>query len=135
MAVTRISAVVRTETGIPVLALSTLAVVFFITMIAAITYGLIQNRYVTEYQALAGEQQTPRLGERDALHASPYRISFSRRLEIRSQSYPSTSIRTSSVCWPSSGATLRMPPGVSRRRTGMPTIWVGPCWGCSTSTR
>ncbi|MDH3716353.1 MAG: methyl-accepting chemotaxis protein, partial [Gammaproteobacteria bacterium] len=57
MAVTRISAVVRTESGIPVLILSSLAVVFFITMIGAFAYGLIRNRYVTEYQALAHEQQ------------------------------------------------------------------------------
>jgi hypothetical protein len=47
MAVTRISAVVRTESGIPVLVMSILAVVFFVTMIAAFAYGLIQNRYVT----------------------------------------------------------------------------------------
>ena len=82
MAVTKISAVVRTETGLPVLILSTLAVVFFITMIVAFAYGLIQNRYLTEYQALAGEQQL--LSQRiatSALEAASGRADAAGRLQ------------------------------------------------------
>jgi len=82
MAVTKISAVVRTETGMPVLILSISAVVFFITMIAAFAYGLVQNRYVTEYQALAGEQQL--LSQRiatSALEAASGRADAASRLQ------------------------------------------------------
>ncbi len=40
-------------------------------------------------------------------------------------------VRISSVCWPNSGAGSRTDPGVSRRRTGMPTTGPGPNCGWS----
>lgn len=57
MAVTRLSAVVRNETGLLVLVLAGLGVLFFLIMLGAFAYGLVQNRYATEYQTLASEQQ------------------------------------------------------------------------------
>ena len=65
--------------------------------------------------------------------AAAQNTSSCRSRPISSHEQPSTSVRTSSVCCPNSGAGSRIDPGVSLSRTGSPTTCVGPKAGCSNA--